>query len=252
MPGFLSWAWLLVAFAPLVLLERWIHRHLQGIWLLVFRQPEVATILYSILMLPGVFLHEASHWLMATVVGARTRGFSVVPERLPDGTLRLGYVETERTDIFREALIGVAPLITGSVVVLLIGYNVLGVGPAGAALAAGDAAGVARNLLAITAAPDAWVWVYLLFAVSNSMMPSASDRRAWLPVVVFSVAVILGLAYAGLGAVVSDVVAGPVEQAVRALAAAFTVTVALDVGVAPVLWLVEQGLIRLTGLRVEY
>ncbi len=40
--------------AYLVLLERWIHRHLQGIWLLLFRSPDVATVLYAVVMLPGV------------------------------------------------------------------------------------------------------------------------------------------------------------------------------------------------------
>lgn len=252
MPTFLSWLWLLAVFAPLVLLERWIHRHLQGIWLLVFRSPDVATVLYAVAMLPGVLLHELSHWLMATLIGVRTGRFSVVPERLEDGTLRLGFVETERTDVFREALIGAAPLIAGCAAVLAIGYGPLGMGIAGEALAQGDGAGLAQNLLAITAAPDAWMWVYLLFTISNSMLPSASDRRAWLPVLAFALVAAGGLVLAGLGALVQQVVAGPVESAVRTLAAAFTITVALNLAAAPALWLIEQGLVRLTGLRVEY
>lgn len=246
------WLWLLAAFVPLVLLERWIHRHLQGLWLLIFRSPDIATVLYATVMLPGVVIHEASHWLMATLLGARTGRFSVIPERLPDGTLRLGFVETERTDFFREALIGAAPLIAGSAAVLGIGYGLLGLEPAGQALAAGDLGGVAQNLLAVTAAPDAWIWLYVLFAVSNSMLPSASDRRAWLPLLAFGLLLAGLLVYAGLGALVADFVAGPVETAIRGLAAAVTISVALDLCVVPVLWLVETGLMRLTGMRVEY
>jgi hypothetical protein len=49
-----------------------------------------------------------------------------------------------------------------------------------------------------------------------------------------------------------DTVAGPVDTAIRALAAAFTITVALNLCVVPVLWLVEQAIMRFTGLRVEY
>ncbi|MBL8056889.1 MAG: hypothetical protein JNK29_09340 [Anaerolineales bacterium] len=252
MPTFLSWLWLLAAFVPLVLLERWIHRHLQGIWLLLFRSPDVATVLYAVVMLPGVLVHELSHWLMATLVGARTGRFSVVPERLPDGTLRLGFVETEQTDVFREALIGAAPLLAGCGVVLAIGFGPLGVGPAGEALVRGDGPGLAQNLLAIMAAPDAWVWIYLLFTVSNSMLPSASDRRAWLPVLAFAAVAAGGLALLGLGSLVQQVVTGPVEAAIQTLAAAFTITVALDLAAAPALWLLEQGLVRVTGLRVEY
>ncbi|MBP7692531.1 MAG: hypothetical protein KA764_11465 [Anaerolineales bacterium] len=252
MPTFLSWLWLLAAFVPLVFLERWVHRHLQGIWLLLFRSPEVATILYAITMLPGVLVHEASHWVMATVVGARTGRFSLLPERLPDGTLRLGFVETEQTDVFREALIGAAPLLVGSGIVLAISYGALGVGPAAGALAAADVAGVARNLLAVTEAPDAWMWLYLLFAISNSMMPSASDRRAWLPVLAGAGLLASFLIIAGLGALVRDAVAGPLEAGIQALAGAFTITVALDLAAVPALWLLELGLVRVTGLRVDY
>jgi len=54
---------------PLLVLERWIHRHLQGIGLLVTRDPDLATILYSAFFLPGVALHESSHWIVAKALG---------------------------------------------------------------------------------------------------------------------------------------------------------------------------------------
>ncbi len=252
MPTLVAGLWLVAAFLPLLLLERYIHRHLQGVWLLLFRSPDVATVLYALVMLPGVLLHEASHWVMATLLGARTGRFSVIPERLPDGTLRLGFVETEATDFFREALIGAAPLIAGALAVSLIGNGLLGAGPVGEALARGDLEALARNVLAFGAAPDAWVWIYLLFTVSNSMLPSASDRRAWLPLLVFGLVLAGVLAYVGLGTLVLDFVVGPVDAAIRVLAAAFTIAVALDLAVAPILWLLERGLMRVTGLRVEY
>src|SRR5574342_762275 len=138
MPFLASWFWLLAELAPLVFLERWIHRHLQGVWLLILRDADLALIVYSLVMLPGVILHEGSHWLMATLLLVRTGHFSVVPERMPDGTLRLGYVETAKVDFIREALIGAAPLVFGSAVIMLVGYGRLGMGPVGEALARGD------------------------------------------------------------------------------------------------------------------
>ncbi len=244
--------WLLALLFPLLGLERWIHRHLQGVWLLVFRHDEIATLIYSLMMLPGVLLHEGSHWLAATVLGVRAGRFSVFPERLPDGTLRLGYVETERPDLFREALIGVAPLLTGCTVVMFAGYARLGVGPVGAALARSDWLGVAQGLAAMTKATDFWLWLYLIFAVSNSMLPSASDRRAWLPVGLMAAAVGAGLAYLGLGPALVETFGGMAEAALRALAAAFTLTVALDVCLLPLIWGAEKLLMRVTGLRLEY
>jgi hypothetical protein len=252
MPSFLPWLWLLAVFVPLVLLERWVHRHVQGVWLLVFRHHDVAMVLYSIVMLPGVLIHETSHWLMATVLGARTGRFSVVPERLPDGTLRLGYVETEHTDLVREALIGVAPLLAGSTIVMAVSYGLLGVGPLGDALARGDLGAALQHLQIVLTAPDAWLWIYLVFTVSNSMLPSASDRRAWLPLLAFVGILLAALLYAGFDALVFDLFTGPVDAAVRSLAAAFTITVALDVIFVPFIWLIEQGMMRLTGLKVDY
>jgi len=252
MLSFASWLWLLAVFAPLVVLERYIHQHLQGLWLLVFRNPDIAAILYSILMLPGVLVHEFSHYLMATLLLARTGRFSVIPERQPDGTLRLGFVETEKTDVFREALIGAAPLLAGSGVILAISYFLLDIGPVAEALAIGDVALAVQNLGAVLAAPDAWLWVYLLFTVSNSMLPSASDRRAWLPVLTLIALVTAVLLYAGLGQMLANFIAGPLEASIRLLATAFTITVALNSCIAPLLYLLEQALMRLTGLKVEY
>ncbi len=45
---------------------------------------------------------------------------------------------------------------------------------------------------------DAWVWLYLVFAISNAMMPSESDRQPFASIMLFigiliTVALILGL-----------------------------------------------------------
>ena len=50
--------------------------------------------IFSILFLPGVFLHEFSHFVMAKILRVRTGKFSIFPQSLPDGRLQLGYVET--------------------------------------------------------------------------------------------------------------------------------------------------------------
>ncbi len=247
-----SWVWLLLALLPLVFLERWIHRHLQGLWLLIFRDPDIALVMYSIVMLPGVLLHEGSHWVMATLLGVRTGRFSILPERMPDGALRLGYVETVKVDFLREALIGVAPLVAGAGAIIFMGYERLGVGPVGEALTRGDGLAMVEGIRATTAAPDFWLWLYAIFTVSNSMLPSVSDRRTWLPSA--ALLALLGglLVYAGFGPVLAEALAAPLDAATRALAAAFTLTIGLNLFIAPFIWLVERALMRVTGLKVDY
>ncbi len=58
--------WVIIAFVALLLMQRWIHTHLHGVSMLITRRAEWAVILYSLVLLPGVFLHEISHWLTAT------------------------------------------------------------------------------------------------------------------------------------------------------------------------------------------
>jgi len=252
MPLLSSWLWLVLALLPLIFLERWIHRHLQGIWLLLVRDADLALILYSLLMLPGVLVHEASHWLTATLLGVRAGRFSVVPERLPDGTLRLGYVETEHVDPVREALIGAAPLLAGAAVIIFVGYSRLGVETLGEALGHGDLLGMGQAVGEMTARPNFWLWLYLVFTVANSMLPSASDRRAWWPVLA-TLALLTVLLFAfGLGPALLQALGNPLDTATRALAAAFSITVGLNLVFAPVLWLLERGLIRATGMEVKY
>jgi len=252
MPTFISWLWLFAIFLPLILLERWVHTHLQGIWLLIFRNADIAVVIYALMVLPGVLVHELSHWLMATLLGARTGRFSIIPERLPDGTVRLGFVEAQRTDLIREALIGAAPLMVGSALVIGVSYGLLNAGPVGEALVRGDLGGVLQAMQAVWQAPDAWLWLYLIFAISNSMLPSASDRRAWLPLAVFVGLLAALLVYAGFEQLVLDALTGPVDAAIRALATAFTITVIFNVCVLPIIWLLEQGLMKLTGMQVNY
>jgi hypothetical protein len=247
-----AWFWLLLTLVPLVFLERWIHRHVQGIWLLITRDPDTATLLYSALFLPGVFLHEASHWLMAKLLGVRTARFSVWPQRQPNGVLRMGFVETEKVDFIRESLIGVAPLLSGAAAVVAIGSLRLAVGPLGAAISAGDMLGIGQGVLNSLLSADALVWLYLIFVISNSMMPSASDRQAWLPLGILLVLLGIALYYAGVAPFVMETFGESLAMGVRIVASAFAITIGLNVVIIPLIWLTEKVIVRATGYQVKY
>lgn len=197
-------------------------------------------------------MHEVSHWLIATLLGVRTGRFSVWPQAQPDGTLRLGYVETEKIDFMREALIGAAPLIVGGLLVSLGGLTRLNLGAVGLALGRADLLAAFEAARSSLSNSDAWVWLYVIFTVSNSMLPSASDRRAWPFVALLLILLGSVLFYAGFGPLVAQSLVEPVERAVRAMAVVFTITVGVDLLVIPVIGLLELVVIRVTGLRVEY
>jgi len=244
-----AWLWLLVTLLPLLFLQRWITRHVQIILQLLVRHDQIAVILNQLIFIPGVLVHEASHWLVAKFVGARTVGFSVWPRRQEDGTLRMGFVQTERVDFIREALIGVAPLLAGSAAVVAIGYARLAAGEVGVALAEGDLA-LAFQLFGRANSSDLLIWLYVMFALSNTMLPSASDRRAW-PAVAILLVVLGGLlAYLGLGPIVEQSFGELIAAGVRVIAAAFTITILLNLLALPLIYAVEWLLWQWLGPRL--
>ncbi|MFQ5407983.1 MAG: hypothetical protein ACE5FI_06110 [Anaerolineales bacterium] len=244
-----AWGWLLITLPPLLYLQRWITRHIQIIFQLLVQHDQIAIVLNQLLFIPGVLVHETSHWLMAKLVGARTVGFSIWPQRQDDGTLRMGFVQTERVDFVREALIGVAPLLAGSGVVVLISYSRLAAGDVGGALALGDLA-LAAERLRLADTRDLLVWLYFLFTLSNTMLPSASDRRAW-PTVVLLLAILGGLlAYLGVGPLVEESFGELIAVTVRIIAGAFTITILLDLLAFPLVFAVEWLLWQWVGPRL--
>lgn len=141
--------------------------------------------LFWALFLPGTLLHEVSHWLTATLLGVKTANFSLWPQLKKTGELQMGAVQVEVSDPFRHSLIGLAPLIFGSIAVLLIGHGWLALGRLAEAFNSGDLEIIGRDIFQTLLIPDVWLWFYLIFAISNAMLPSASDRESWRTVLVY-------------------------------------------------------------------
>src|SRR5215217_1129885 len=66
----------------------------------------------TLLVLPGVVLHEGTHYLACLVTRTKVSRFAPFsPGRSNDGRLVLGYVRHERRAFPIEALIGLAPIL---------------------------------------------------------------------------------------------------------------------------------------------
>ena len=115
--------WFILVLLPLVFLQRFLHREIQAVLLILTRNSQLTIGLFSVLFFPGIALHELSHFLMAKLLQVRTGHFSLIPRTLPNGRLQMGYVETEQTDVFRDSLIGLSPLIAGSLFVAYVGIR---------------------------------------------------------------------------------------------------------------------------------
>lgn len=189
--------WFTVMLVPLILLQRLLHREIQAVFLILSRDPRITMGIFSIIFLPGVFLHELSHFLMAKILRVRTGRFSLLPQSLPDGRLQLGYVETARADIVRDSLIGVAPLIVGTLLVAYVAVDRFEMRILWDVFRNGQFNLFWMGVRALPNVRDFYLWFYLVFAVSSTMMPSESDRHAWLELlisigVLFSITLLFG------------------------------------------------------------
>lgn len=247
--------WVALALPILLLMQRWIHTHLHGLSLLLTGRPERATVIYAVILFPGVLLHELSHWIAATLLGVRTGSFSIIPRTQPDGTVQLGYVEYYKGRTLgpiRESLIGGAPLLVGTAVILLVGFRIFNVGNLVSAIQAGDVGLLTLALSDVYNTGDFLVWLYLLFTISNAMMPSRSDRRAWPAFLLLMSALALILYLLGVR---SDSLLGLSGLATRVfgfLGLALSMSIAVDIMFMLLIAALEALVGRITGVNVVY
>ncbi len=242
--------WLIVILLVLLMLNRWITAHVQGVGLLLTNNQSVAIWLYFFLFLPGIFLHELSHYVMALLLRVNVGNFSLWPQK-KGRELVLGSVQVRGVGPLRHSLVGIAPLLFGSLAVLIIG-RFLHFDALGGEMLRGDLTAVLDILSGSIATPDFWLWLYLLFAIANAMMPSASDRVYWLPVVLFFAAIIaIGVAM-GLITTVPATVQTIGANFLAFMASALGIAVVVDVFFVAFIFVLEAALNATTNRRVQY
>jgi len=251
MNPWLSLVWLIVIFFFMLVLRRWIEAHVQGVAYLITKDAAVALWVFFLVFLPGTLVHELSHWLTAKLLGVRTGRIVIWPQAKRDGTVWLGAIQIARTDPVRSSLIGLAPLISGSLLVALIGAH-LQLDTVGDALASGHWELVWEALVRSVSLSDFWLWTYLLFAIANRMLPSPADREPWKPVLIFFTLLAVVIVSAGWTPSISPEVGNTILDVVGFLLYAFTLTVAINVVVVLFLTLVESIAVIVRQERVPY
>ncbi len=139
---------------------------ISGISLLIFGSTRPGLGLYTLIFLPGTIIHELSHWIVAEVLQVRTGEISIFPDKEEGNTQRLGSVATERTDPFRGFLIGLAPFVSGLLILVILGQL----------LSSGWGIYPWWQLVLL---------IYGIIVVGNSMMISSADRKSWPFIVIF-------------------------------------------------------------------
>jgi hypothetical protein len=242
--------WLLVSLLVLTILQRFLHREIQAFLLVLSRNPKTTQVVFAFIFLPGVFLHELSHYLMAKILRVPTGRFSLLPQVQRDGKLRLGYVETASGGFIRDALIGLAPLISGCIFIAMTAKYWINLLPLWEYIQSSDWNQLWEVIRAIPQIPSFWLWFYLAFTISSMMMPSASDRHAWLPVILLAIGLI-GLAIlAGAGEWMVENLAPMVNEFLHSLALIFGLSAIIHVLLIMPFFLLHTILAKVTHVDV--
>jgi len=173
-----------------------------------------------------------------------TYKFSLIPKWISAGTLRFGYVEISKTDSIRGSIIGIAPLIAGSAIVLWIASFQFGLSfdPTISQWAV-----IQSWFESVYQTANFGLWLYFLLTISNMMLPSASDRRAWLRAGLILLAIAIALYFLGIGPVAGTWVEEPTLRLFSGLTQAFSIAAILDFFILiPIIGL-EQLLRRVRG-----
>jgi hypothetical protein len=164
--------------------------------------------------------------------------------------LQLGYVETARSDIVRDSLIGAAPLIIGTLFVSYVSVYQLDMRILWDTLRNGQLNLFWMGANALTRAQDFYLWFYLTFVVSSTMMPSESDRHAWLELVV-SVGVLFSITLlVGAGPWMLDNLAPLVSRFLSSVAVIFGLSSMVHIVLVLPMALIHKLLARATGVDV--
>ncbi len=138
----------------LFFLSRFLTMSLSRLFFRLTKSENATINLLFYLFLPGIIVHELSHLFAAGFLFVRTGHMELKP-KINQGEVRLGSVGIGKTDPFRRALIGVAPIIVG-VAVIFVSCFYLQTLPA-------------KNLLLHV------IVFYIIFEVGNTLFSSRKD-----------------------------------------------------------------------------
>jgi len=234
---------LLLSFGILLLLLAWLSRQI-SLYIQVLVQQctgssDWAAVVLFLVFLPGTFVHEGAHWVTAYLLGLKPSKFRVWPKKRGK-YIGLGSVSVRQGGIWLDTLVGLAPLLIGTFFTALITHRIFHAYMVTELWKQGQWQHSIASFHRAWQTPDGALWIYLLFAISNAMLPSASDRKPaqQLLLYVSVAAVIYGISGLPLDPVGSaaDWLRTPLQD----LNSAFVFVILLDIVILSALFILAQ------------
>lgn len=178
----------------------------------ITKNEERAVYLYSIIFLPGTFIHEAAHYITALFLFVPVSEMVLIPKS-GEKSIRLGEVQIAKVDLVRSTIVGLAPFLWGMSIVSVIIYYGLKL-------------------------PDpAWylqvIGVIVVFEIANTMFLSKSDIKSTLKLILLLVITLTVLYFFGVRYSVnlSFLDNTNLQKVLNNLVLFFIIPIALDLGI---------------------
>ena len=235
-------------------IERWLHEHIFKVGWLLTNDFQTTTVLYYIIFLPGILLHEISLWLAAGVLNVRAERAIKFPERQEIGELRLNFIRlSTQTGAFRLFLITLTPLAAGLAALWAIAAHIFDWQATLGIAAPGAVDDLARAMAAFTRTADFWLWFYLAFTIANTMFPSlpkklSAGQRSGLAIALPTLALLLWR----VGGTANPSIAAGIEGLVHNLGLVTLQITLINIAVVIALGCLEAMIERLTGKSATF
>lgn len=254
-----------IVIALLLRVQKAVQYRIFGLGWMFSARHEAAAVIYTLVLLPGIVVHEFVEWITAGVMNFKTVRSMRWPEADKNGELDPKFITVEYPklpknsntaqrlkDLFGKAIVEIMPTIVGILLTLLISNSILQLPilikeiPTWDVLKIGDALGK------VTSQPGFPLWFYILFTVSNSMMPRQFARRGMAILLGVAIAFMILLAIIGFSGAVSNWMNGPIPSAINQLSAIFGLVLVVDSVVFVGLVLAEFVIERVTQRKAPY
>lgn len=216
----------------LAVLRKHLVFEIQALSLLIFGSHKPGLVVYTVLMLPGTIIHELSHWIMAEILRVPTGEITILPdyEALDKQEKRLGSVATAKSDPFRGFLIGMAPLITGTA--LLVSLAIL----------------LEESWVTKAPALQITALVYGVVVLGNSMLTSKSDRRYWPFMAFITILVYYSIFKTGIS--LSKNINDFIGQSLRGINNALLLTLFIEFALIDIFFLLRKAVEKLKRKKI--
>lgn len=220
------------------------RRSILGISYLVSKSHQLGIMLYSLIYLPGTIIHELSHFFSAAILGVRTGNISIFPTK-EDSRLKLGSVEIQKTDFIRSSLIGIAPFITGAILLLYL-TSILNID---------NGAGVFNSLTSVfnrSINTTTILQIYLIIAISNTLFTSKEDRRHWPVLIIISLITYFAIYISGNNISLNSQIINNAKSTLLDFVGAFYIAIFLNLCIYFIITLISKILEKILKRKIVY